>query len=155
MRILSVDYGLARIGLALCDPTGFLAQGLCVLKRKSDADAARDIADVVCQHEVERIVVGLPLNMNGSSGERAEQCQAFAQRLREATGVQVVMYDERLTTVAAERLLIASDMRRKDRRQVVDAVAATLLLQGYLDSLRMKAERERQQERESESPPFK
>lgn len=145
MRILSVDYGLARIGLALSDPTGFLAQGLSVLKRKSDEIAVGQIADLVREREVERVVVGLPLNMNGSTGERALQCQAFAELLRNQVGVEVVMYDERLTTVAAERILIEADMRRKNRKQVIDAVAATILLQSYLDSL--QAARRREQDR--------
>ncbi|OFW79040.1 MAG: Holliday junction DNA helicase RuvA [Alicyclobacillus sp. RIFOXYA1_FULL_53_8] len=145
MRILSVDYGLARIGLALSDPTGFLAQGLSVLKRKSDEIAVGQIADLVREREVDRVVVGLPLNMNGSTGERALQCQAFAELLRNQVGVEVVMYDERLTTVAAERILIEADMRRKNRKQVIDAVAATILLQSYLDSL--QAARKREQDR--------
>jgi len=145
MRILSVDYGLARIGLALSDPTRFLAQALSVLKRKSDEAAATEIAAIVREREVDCVVVGLPLNMNGSTGERALQCRAFADLLRERAGVEVVMYDERLTTVAAERILIEADVRRKNRRQVIDAVAATLLLQSYLDSLR--AARQRDEER--------
>jgi len=133
MRILSVDYGLARIGLALSDPTGFLAQGLCVLKRKSDEQAAEEIRQHVIANEVEEVVVGLPKNMNGSLGERAQKCESFARLLEELLSVPVVLYDERLTTVAAERLLIGADMRRDKRKKVIDEVAATLLLQDYLD----------------------
>jgi len=134
MRVLAVDYGLKRIGLALSDPTGFLAQGLVVLARKNDVQACADIARLVVTAQAERIVVGLPRHMNGSIGERALQCQAFGELLREATGLEVVMVDERLTTVAAERMLISADVSRKRRKQVIDAVAATILLQGYLDS---------------------
>lgn len=151
MRILGVDYGLARIGLALSDPTGQLAQGLSVLKRKSDAEAARSILQIVRDYDVEQIVVGLPLNMNGSAGERAQQCRVFADLLREVCELEVAMYDERLTTVAAERLLIEAQMRRKDRRQVVDSVAASILLQSYLDSLESARRRQRDREADSET----
>jgi putative Holliday junction resolvase len=133
MRVLGVDYGRARIGLALSDPTGLFAQGLCVLQRETDSQAVADIVEVIQQYEVEEVVVGLPKNMNGTVGERAEQCKAFAEQLQQAAGIPVRLFDERLTTVAAERLLIAADMRRKRRKQVVDEVAATLLLQSYLD----------------------
>lgn len=133
MRILAVDYGTHRIGLALSDPTGFLAQGLIVLKRTSDAHAVAEIVQLVKQHEVDRIVVGLPKNMNGSIGPRAEQCLHFAEKLRDVCLLDVDMYDERLTTVAAEKLLISNDMRRQNRRKVIDSVAATILLQSYLD----------------------
>lgn len=142
MRILAVDYGLARVGLALSDPTGFLAQGLCVLRRKSDNLAAAEIAALVTEHGVQEIVVGLPRHMNGQSGDRAAQCKAFAELLRERTGLPVHLFDERLTTVAAERLLIGAQMRREKRKQVIDEVAATLLLQTYLDYRRAQAESE-------------
>lgn len=133
MRILGVDYGLARIGLALSDPTGLLAQGLSVLKRVSDDRAVAEIAEIVRREQVELIVVGRPLHMNGSVGERALQCEAFAHLLEQQTGVKTAMMDERLTTVAAERMLIEADVSRKRRKQVIDAVAATLLLQSFLD----------------------
>ncbi len=133
MRVLGVDYGRARIGLALSDPTGLFAQGLSVLRRTTDEQAVAEIVELIRQHEVEEVVVGLPKNMNGTVGERAEQCQAFAEQLEQAAGVPVRLFDERLTTVAAERLLISADMRRNRRKQVIDEVAATLLLQSYLD----------------------
>lgn len=133
MRILGVDYGTVRIGLALSDPTGMLAQGLSVLKRKTDAQALADILQIIHQHGVDEVVVGLPRHMNGSLGEKAQVCQAFADEIATASGLPVAMYDERLTTVAAERMLIEADVMRKRRKQVIDAVAATLLLQGYLD----------------------
>jgi len=148
MRILAVDYGTARIGLAQSDPTGFLAQGLSVLKRTSDAAAVAEIGRLAKQNEVDKIVVGLPKNMNGSIGPRAEQCTVFATQLQESTGLPVDLFDERLTTVAAERLLIGNDMRRQARKQVIDAVAATLLLQSYLDR-----EQHRRRQTGSDEPP--
>ncbi len=133
MRVLGVDYGLARIGLALSDPTGLLAQGLLVLKRESDAKAVSSLEAIILQYEVEEVVVGLPRNMDGSIGERARQCQAFADLLAQGANIPVELYDERLTTVAATRVLIDADMSRKKRKRVVDEVAATILLQNYLD----------------------
>jgi putative holliday junction resolvase len=133
MRVLSIDYGLKRIGLALSDPTGLLAQGFGVLQRVSDKGAVEDIAKVVLENEVGEVVVGLPKNMNGSIGQRAEQCKAFADKLAGSVSIPVVMYDERLTTVAATRVLIDADMRRNKRKRVVDEIAATILLQNYLD----------------------
>lgn len=133
MRVLSIDYGLKRIGLALSDPTGLLAQGFGVLQRVSDKGAVEDITKIVLEKEVGEVVVGLPKNMNGSIGQRAEQCKAFADKLAGSVSIPVVMYDERLTTVAATRVLIDADMRRNKRKRVVDEIAATILLQNYLD----------------------
>ena len=138
MRILSVDYGLARIGLALSDPTCLLAQGLRVLKRESDAKAITSLQAVIEENEVGEVVVGLPRNMNGTIGERARQCQSFADLLSQVVSIPVVLYDERLTTVAATRVLLEADMSRKKRKRVVDEVAATILLQNYLDYKRRK-----------------
>ncbi|QSO52614.1 Holliday junction resolvase RuvX [Alicyclobacillus curvatus] len=132
-RILAIDYGTVRIGLALSDPSGFLAQSLDVLKRRSDDDAIMRIAEIAREREASEMVVGLPLNMNGSEGEKADICRAFAAKLEERTGLPVHLFDERLTTVAAQRTLIEQDVRRSKRKQVVDAVAATVLLQTYLD----------------------
>lgn len=132
-RILGVDYGTVRIGLSVSDPTASLARALQVVRRKSDEAAAEEIAGIARDHEVGEVVVGLPLHMNGSRGEKAEAAHAFAELLREKLGVPVEMFDERLTTVSAQRLLISADVRRDKRKQVVDAVAATVLLQTYLD----------------------
>lgn len=136
MRILAVDYGLARIGLAVSDETELLAQGLTVIKRGSDAAACQEIVKIAQDRAVGAFVVGLPKLLSGELGERAKQCQRFARSLGKASGLPVDMYDERLTTVQAERMLISADVSRKKRRQVVDAVAATVLLQNYLDSRR-------------------
>lgn len=132
-RILAVDYGTVRIGLAISDPNAFLAQSLDVLRRKSDDDAIEQIALVVREREISEVVVGLPLNMNGSVGEKAQTCRQFALQLEERIRIPVQLFDERLTTVAAQRSLIEQDVRRSKRKQVVDAVAATVLLQTYLD----------------------
>ncbi|WDL96309.1 Holliday junction resolvase RuvX [Alicyclobacillus sp. ALC3] len=136
MRILAVDYGLARIGLALSDETEFLAQGLTVVKRSSDKLACSDVARIAREHDAGLIVVGLPKLLSGELGERAKQCRRFAQLLETESRLPVELFDERLTTVQAERMLIGADVSRKKRRQVVDAVAATLLLQTYLDARR-------------------
>ncbi|MCL6515965.1 Holliday junction resolvase RuvX [Alicyclobacillus sp.] len=141
MRILGVDYGRARIGIAVSDPTGLVAQQLTVLRREDDEQAAKAIAELAREHRVDEIVVGHPKNMNGSVGERAAQCEAFADLLRRRTGLPVALYDERLTTVAAERMLVSADVSRRRRRQVIDAVAATVLLQGYLDWRRAQAQK--------------
>lgn len=136
MRILGIDYGLSRIGLAVSDPGLVMAMPHSVLHRKSDEDAVRQIAALIQDLDVSRVVVGLPKNMNGTQGAHAERSVDFAERLRAETGLVVDLYDERLTTVSAERLLISADVRRKGRKQVIDAVAASILLQGFLDRLR-------------------
>jgi putative holliday junction resolvase len=140
MRILGIDYGLARIGVALSDPSGFLAQGLTVVRRTTDEAAASEIAVLATSNEVKHIVVGLPRNMDGTIGDRARACQAFADLIRQQTDIDVTMYDERLTTVAAERTLIAQGVKRAKRKQVIDAVAATIMLQSYLDAQKPKIE---------------
>jgi putative Holliday junction resolvase len=134
MRVLSVDYGTARVGLALSDPTGTLAQGFSVLRRTSDEQVIREIVQVIREHAVDQVVVGYPRNMDGTIGPRAQQCAAFAEQLQRSAGVPVTLFDERLTTAFAERTLIEGGLSRRRRRQVVDALAAQLLLQTYLDA---------------------
>lgn len=133
MRILGIDYGQARIGVAKSDPTGLIAEPHLVLRRKTDELSAKDIAELAVELEASRIVVGWPRNMNGSVGPAGVVCVQFADLLRETTGLPVDLYDERLTTVAAERLLISADVNRKGRKKVIDAIAASIMLQGYLD----------------------
>lgn len=127
---------MARIGVAMSDPTGFLAQPFEVVRRTSDKAAVEAIVEISRANDVEQIVVGLPKNMNGSEGHRAEQCREFSAMLESCANLPVTLYDERLTTVAAERMLISADVRRQNRKQVVDAVAASIMLQGYLDFVR-------------------
>jgi putative pre-16S rRNA nuclease len=133
VRILALDVGTKRIGLAVSDPLGLTAQGLGVLERKNwDRDLAR-LLEMAHPYQVQEILVGLPRHMDGRLGEQAEAILALARALGEALGAKVVTWDERLSTVEAERLLIQADMSRKRRRRVVDKVAASLILQAYLD----------------------
>jgi putative Holliday junction resolvase len=133
VRILALDVGTKRIGLAVSDPLGLTAQGLGVLERKDwDRDIAR-LLEIARPYRVQEILVGLPRHMDGRPGEMAEEILALARALGEALGARVATWDERLSTVEAERLLIQADMSRKRRRRVVDQVAASLILQAYLD----------------------
>ena len=138
MRVLAIDPGSVRLGLALSDPTGTIAQPLSVLTRRSEAEDLKTLSDLVEQHDVELIVVGLPRMMNGRLEAAARDAQAFGAKIGQATGRAVAYWDERLTTVAAERYLIDQGKRRAKRRQEVDRLAATLLLQGYLDFQRRR-----------------
>jgi putative Holliday junction resolvase len=132
-RILAVDPGSRRVGLAISDPTGTIASPLATVPAEPADSLPHRLARVARDQEAERVVVGLPRNMDGTRGRAAAAAQRLAGRLRVATGLPVETADERLTTVAAERSLISSGARRATRQQVVDQVAATLLLQGYLD----------------------
>lgn len=134
MRTLAIDYGERRVGIALSDPTGFLASALQVIIRQSDAQVATDIASLVSERGVERIVLGNPITMKGESGEKSQHVLRFQKLVEARVEVPVVLWDERLTTVSAQRTLIEADVSRKKRKGVVDAVAATILLQSYLDA---------------------
>ncbi len=134
MRVMGVDYGDVRIGVALSDPLGFTAQAFTVLDARKTPDVSAALADIAIKQEVSRIVVGYPRNMNGTVGERAQKSELFAQQLERATGLPVSLVDERLSTVSAQRMLITGHVRREKRRAVVDKVAAALILQTYLDS---------------------
>ncbi len=134
MRILGLDVGEKTIGVAVSDEMGWTAQGVETIRRQSpEKDFAR-LAELIARYQVEEIVVGLPKNMNGTIGQRGEACQAFARQLAERTSLPVRLWDERLTTMAAEKMLIAADVSRQKRKQVIDKMAATLILQGYLDA---------------------
>lgn len=134
MRIMGLDYGERTIGVAISDEMGWTAQGIETIRRESkEKDLAR-ILELISQFQVKQIVVGLPKNMNGTVGPRGESCQAFASFLAERTSLPVDLWDERLTTVAAEKMLIAADVSRQKRKKVIDKMAATLILQGYLDA---------------------
>lgn len=141
MRVLGIDVGTHRIGVALSDPTGVIAQSLTVIPRTGWQAALAELRDLVAGHGVERIVVGLPLRMDGTEGDAARQARAFAQRLRAAVGVPVEMQDERLSTAEAERAMVAADVRRERRQMRRDAVAAALILQRYLDGIAGTRER--------------
>lgn len=136
MRTLAVDPGSKRVGLAVSDPTGTIAQALSTEPAEPAATLASRLAKIAKMQDVGRIVVGLPLRLDGRHGPEAKAAQELADRLRKASGLPVELVDERLTTAAAEKSLIAGGVRRERRRMSVDRVAATLLLQGHLDSKR-------------------
>lgn len=136
MKIMGLDYGDRRIGVALSDVFGWTAQGLEVIDRRREGIELERITALVKEHEVSEIVVGLPKNMNGTIGPRGEICMEFAEMLRESLCLPVHLWDERLSTVSAERTLVEADVSRKKRKQVVDKMAASLILQNYLDSKR-------------------
>lgn len=136
MRYLGLDVGDKTIGLSISDEFGWTAQGLHVLRRVGDVDEDLEhLHSIIRQYQVEKVIVGYPKNMNGTVGPRGERCKAFAMLVEERTGVPVVLWDERWTTVAAEKTLIEAGMSRKKRKRVVDKLAAVLILQSYLDSV--------------------
>ncbi|MBQ8762347.1 MAG: Holliday junction resolvase RuvX [Clostridia bacterium] len=134
MRKLGIDLGDARIGLALSDPLGIIASGLETYKRKNLEQDLQHIVDIIKSNNVDTIVMGLPKNMDGTEGERVEKTKEFCAKLKEVTDVKIVFMDERLTTVCAEKMLIESNVRREDRKKVIDKVAACIILQSWLDS---------------------
>ncbi|PSL45083.1 putative Holliday junction resolvase [Salsuginibacillus halophilus] len=134
-RIMGIDVGDRRIGIAVSDALKMTAQGLETIQVKEDdpkADKVR-IESLIEAHDVDTLVVGWPKNMDGTVGERGKLCEAYADELKDRTGLSVVLQDERLTTRAAERTLIEADMSRKKRKKVVDQMAAQMILQNYLD----------------------
>ncbi|MEG6616069.1 Holliday junction resolvase RuvX [Peptococcaceae bacterium 1198_IL3148] len=133
MRIMGLDVGDRTIGVALSDLMGWTAQGLEVIRRSDEKKDIDRLAEIIQQYEVDRIVVGLPKNMNGTIGPQAEKVQAFTEAMQQTIDLPVEFWDERLTTVAAERLLIGADVSRGKRKKVIDKMAATFILQGYLD----------------------
>ena len=135
MRAMSLDVGTKTIGIATSDLLWMIANGVETIRRTSvERDFAR-IGELIKEHEVSTLVVGYPKNMNGSIGERAQICEAFAEELRNRfPACKVVLWDERLSTVAAEKVLVDADMRRNKRKQIIDMMAAVVILQNYLDS---------------------
>ena len=138
MRVLAIDPGTVRLGLALSDPSGTIAQPLSVMARRSEPEDLKALVELVARHGVDQIVIGLPRMMDGRLERAALDAQAFGTRVEQATGRPVSYWDERLTTVAAERYLIEQGKRRSKRRQEIDRMAATLLLQAYLDYQRRR-----------------
>lgn len=138
MRIMGLDFGAKTVGVAVSDPLLLTAQSLEIIRRKSENKLRQTYArieELVQEYEVEKFVVGLPKNMNATEGDRADKSRAFADGLFRRTGIEVVLWDERLTTVAAERTMMEAGIRRENRKEYVDAIAASFILQGYLDSL--------------------
>lgn len=141
MRIMGLDYGSVTVGVAISDALLLTAQGIEVIRRKQPDKLRQTLArieELAKEYEVECIVLGYPKNMNNTIGKRAEKSEEFADMLRRRTGLEVVLWDERLTTVAAHQALIEGDVRRENRAKVVDKVAAVFILQGYLDKLAME-----------------
>ena len=139
MRIMGLDYGSKTVGVAVSDPLLLTAQGLEIIRRKSENKLRQTYArieELAVEYEVEKFGVGLPKNMNATEGERAEKSREFADALFRRTGIEVVMWDERLTTVAADKTMMEAGIRREQRKEYVDAIAAGFILQGYLDYLR-------------------
>ena len=137
MRVMGLDYGSKTVGVAVSDPLGLTAQGIETIWRKDDNKLRKTCArieELIREYEVGSIVLGLPRHMNSDVGDRAEKSLEFGEMLRRRTGLEVIMWDERLTTVEAERTLIESNVRREDRKKYIDKIAAVFILQGYLDS---------------------
>lgn len=139
MKILAVDYGDARTGLALCDVGEMLASPIGVIHERNSDKLAQQIAEAAARQGAEEIVVGNPLNMNGTAGARSQLCREFAHKLREQCGIPVGMWDERSTTVTATHYLNVTNTRGKKRKDVVDAVAATIILESYMNYRRINA----------------
>ena len=138
MRILGLDYGSKTVGVAVSDPLGLTAQRLDTIWRKQENKLRQTLArikELVDEYQVGQIVLGYPKNMNNTVGERAEKALEFKEMLEKRTGLPVIMWDERLTTVEADRTLMEAGVRRENRKQYLDGLAAVFILQGYLDSL--------------------
>ena len=133
-RVMALDYGDVRIGIALSDVTRFLASGLENYTRCGLEKDCQHIADLITSNNVRVVVIGLPLNMDGSSGVRVEKTKEFAEELKKYTTANIEFLDERLTSVSAEKILISADVSRKKRKQVLDKLSATIILQDYLDA---------------------
>lgn len=138
MRIIGLDYGAKTVGVAVSDALGITAQGLETITRKEENKLRKTLArieEIIEEYDVAKIIVGLPKNMNNTIGERGNACKEFAEKLERRTGIEVVMWDERLSTVSANNVLIESGVRREQRKAVIDKIAAVFILQGYLDYL--------------------
>ena len=145
MRVLGLDFGSRTVGVAVSDALLLTAQGVETIERKDENKLRKTCArieELVKQYEVTTIVLGLPKNMNNTEGDRVEKTKEFKEMLERRTGLPVVLWDERLTTVAAEQVLMESGVRRENRKAVIDKVAACFILQGYLDYLKLQEKKE-------------
>ena len=141
MRLIGLDYGSKTVGVAVSDALGITAQSVETIRRKEENKLRRTCArieELIAEYGAEKIVLGFPKHMNNDIGERAQKTLEFKAMLERRTGLEVVLWDERLTTVEAERVLMESGVRRENRKQVVDKVAAVFILQSYLDYLHLK-----------------
>ena len=142
MRILGLDFGTKTVGVAVSDTLLITAQGVEIIRRKDENKLRQTLArieELIVEYEVEEIVLGLPKNMNATEGIRVELTNDFKDKLERRTGLPVIMWDERLTTVAADKAMMEAGIRRENRKDYVDMIAATLILQGYLDRRSMQA----------------
>lgn len=135
MKIMGLDVGSKTIGVAVSDAFGWTAQGITTIKwnEKDIRSADPQLKKIIAEHEIGKAVIGLPKHMNGSIGKRGEASELFAKHVEKVHGIQAVLWDERLSTMAAERTLIEADVSRQKRKKVIDKVAAVMILQGYLD----------------------
>ena len=136
MRIMGLDFGSKTVGVAISDPLFVTAQGVEIIRRKEENKLRQTLArfeELILEYEVGEIVLGLPKNMNATEGVRVELTEEFREKLERRTGLNVTMWDERLTTVAADKAMMEAGIRRENRKNYVDMIAATLILQGYLD----------------------
>ncbi len=137
MRIMGIDYGDARVGIALSDPLGITAQGVCTLPNRVYEKMLEKLFAIIDENSVSKIVLGLPKNMDGTAGERVEVTKQFAEDVKvHAKDIPIVLWDERLTTVQASGILNTTNTRGKDRKNVIDTVSACIILQSYLDGLK-------------------
>ena len=140
MRVMGLDYGSKTVGVAISDPLGITAQGIETIHRKAENKLRQTLArieELVKEYEVDKLVLGFPKHMNNTIGDRAEKSLELKAMLERRTGLPVIMWDERLTTVEANRTLMEASVRRENRKQYMDKLAAVFILQGYLDSLSM------------------
>ena len=135
-RIIGVDFGEVRTGVAVSDVSRFLASGIGYVKVGGLEKTAAKIAEIAAEQQADAVVVGCPVNMDGSQGPRAERCRAFAQKVEELTGLPVAMMDERMTTMAASRFLNETNTRGAKRKGVIDTLSAQIILQNFLDRLK-------------------
>jgi len=142
MRILGLDFGTKTVGVAVSDELLITAQGVEIIRRKAPTKLRQTLAridELVGEYDVEKIVLGYPKNMNNTEGERCERTQEFKEMLEKRTGLEVVLWDERLTTVSADNAMMEMGIRRENRKEYVDEIAAIFILQGYLDFLANQA----------------
>jgi putative Holliday junction resolvase len=140
MRIMGLDIGTRTIGIAISDELGMTAQGIKTLRRKSTEEDFKEISAIIRQFEIEKIIVGLPKNMDGTLGRQAEKVLKWIEALKYKVETPVATWDERLSTVGASRVLLEADLSRRKRKTVIDKLAAVLILQGYLDQSRRKSD---------------
>ena len=147
MRIMGLDFGAKTVGVAISDPLQITAQGIEIIRRKDENKLRQTLARIealILEYEIDEIVLGLPKHMNDTEGVRVELTKEFKEKIERRTGIPVTLWDERLTTVAADKAMIEAGLRREERKENVDMVAAVLILQGYLNFCALKEEAERE-----------